>query len=197
MGRARTDLGPERGPLRGVLVGGVVGDVVVHDDVEAVGCLRAHYVQEALVDAVIGQQLIANAVGRAVTGHRLRIGPHTAAQRLFEHSRASPRAWRFRKHARCACRQSSTAHRRSAHQNTTLGNSDSYSNKELCITACGCNRAEQVLRVLRVEEPRRQAPGLRALGTLSTTHGRSDNMQSTSWPLALHLIRWDLCGSFP
>lgn len=67
----RAHLRPERGPLRLVLVGGVVGQVVVHEDIEAVVRERADHIQEALVDAVIWQQLIADAVRRAVAGHGL------------------------------------------------------------------------------------------------------------------------------
>ena len=65
-------LRPQRGPLALVLVGGVVGQVIVHDDVEAVVGERGDDVQEALVDAVVGQVLIARAVRRAVAGDGLR-----------------------------------------------------------------------------------------------------------------------------
>jgi len=65
-------LRPQRGPLALVLVGGVVGQVVVHDDVKAVVGERAHHVQEALVNGVVGQRGVARAIRRAIAGHRLR-----------------------------------------------------------------------------------------------------------------------------
>ncbi len=59
-------LRPQRGPLPRVLVGRVDHDVVVDHDVEAVGGQRADDVEEAVVDAVVGQLLVADPVGRAV-----------------------------------------------------------------------------------------------------------------------------------
>ncbi len=62
----RARLRPQRGPLARVLVGRVDYNVVIDHDVEAIGGQRADDVEEAVVHAVVGQLLVADAVRRAI-----------------------------------------------------------------------------------------------------------------------------------